>query len=699
MAGAALFLAVFLAALRTACPTVAFDDTGEACLAALTLGVPHPPGYPVFTMLTSLWAWIPLGSVAFRLNIFSAFLTASAAVLALSVFRRMGGKSIFTGIGVALLAVLFPASWSQAGLGKGAVYSLNLCLTLGVFRELWGGSASPASPTGLAGETGPLRPVRAGEISPKADETSRGGDRGTRRAISASLLFGLGLAHHWMSMVALAPVLAWMVLGEEDAGRVRRILLSAAAFVAGAGAYLFLVIRATAGPFLNWADPRSLINLLFVLSRRQYLSFLPGEEAMTAGEKLSALAKTVDGAVPWAALLALSAVGCVLLFRRSRISLAVTLVLPLAVFAGLAGFVPVRPGAAWFLETYSIPAVSLLVIIAGLGLEEVASLAGPRKSLFAAPAVMLAFLAWTLPGNWKANNRSRDYFTWDLAENLSGHGGAPALLFGSSDAVIFGNWYAWQVEERTQMVAVPVPLLPMPWVANGFANAVSGLRAPVPGPRVGAESVPALLRAWADANQIFTQWSFLTEPARAAFGRGRMAADGWMYRIGPAGKNTPAAGPVNRLRHLRLRGVFTPRLSADPRQDASIRPLVFSGLLTWGRGAMERDSRLARRAFRLAGMLGEGTPDQALCSLEMGNLEAFNQRFKEAEGFYRLALQQDPVLTVASRNLAMLMLSRQKVREAVELMKKIIKEAPESEESRELAPILRQLEKNGLKGA
>ena len=663
MGGIALFLAVFFLALRTACPTVAFDDTGESCLAALTLGVPHPPGYPVFTLLTSLWARIPLGSVAFRLNIFSSVLAGIAAVLAYSVFVRMGGKGKYSGMLGAFLAVMFSAAWSQAGLGKGAVYILNLCLTLGILREAW-------------------------------DR-----EHGFRPMLSASLLFGLGLAHHWMSMAPMAPVLALVVLRSGAGGRARRLLFSLVAVSTGLGVYLFLAIRASAGPFLDWADPRTIGNFLFVISRRQYLAFLPGEEAMSVGDKLGSLVRTLDGAIPWGIMLVLTGIGAVFLIRRDRWALLSTLCMPLAVIAGLVVLVPVRPGATWFLDVYSIPAVSLLVILACIGVEQVAMMAGPRRAYGAALLVSALFCAWTVPARSRMNDRARDYFTWDLAQNISGSCSEAGLMFGSSDAVIFGNWYSWLVEDKPHLIAVPVPLLPMAWVANGFANAVAGLRAPYPEPRVGAEAVPALLRAWGEANPGFPQWCFLTEPARAAFGRDRLLADGLMYRVVPHGIKGRAGLPINRLKHLRLRGIFTGRLAIDARQDASIRPLIFSGLLTWGRGVMERDYPLAQRAFHLAGMLGEGTPDAALCTLELGNLEAAFSRFGKAEEFYRTAINQDPRLTVAVRNLAMLLLAEKKGAEALELMRKIIKEAPESDESRELLPVIRQLEKNLPKGA
>ena len=44
-------LIVFFLYLATACPTVYFGDSGELIAAADSLGVAHPPGYPIYTLL------------------------------------------------------------------------------------------------------------------------------------------------------------------------------------------------------------------------------------------------------------------------------------------------------------------------------------------------------------------------------------------------------------------------------------------------------------------------------------------------------------------------------------------------------------------------------------------------------------------------------------------------------------------------
>ncbi|MEA2724476.1 MAG: hypothetical protein QOH59_2247, partial [Gemmatimonadales bacterium] len=76
---AALVLAVFVLTLA---PTVTFWDAGEFIAAAKTLGIPHPPGTPLFVMIAHVWAMlIPIGEYAVRTNLLSAVLSAAAAGL------------------------------------------------------------------------------------------------------------------------------------------------------------------------------------------------------------------------------------------------------------------------------------------------------------------------------------------------------------------------------------------------------------------------------------------------------------------------------------------------------------------------------------------------------------------------------------------------------------------------------------------
>ena len=67
---AAVVLAIYLATLA---PTTAFWDTSEYIASAYVLGIPHPPGNPLFNVMAHVFGALPLGSsYAVRINLFAA---------------------------------------------------------------------------------------------------------------------------------------------------------------------------------------------------------------------------------------------------------------------------------------------------------------------------------------------------------------------------------------------------------------------------------------------------------------------------------------------------------------------------------------------------------------------------------------------------------------------------------------------------
>ncbi|MBU1345224.1 MAG: DUF2723 domain-containing protein [Proteobacteria bacterium] len=67
--------------LHTLTPTVGFHDSGDMITASWVLGLPHPTGYPLYTLLGKVFCIIiPIGNIAYRMNMESA-LFASLAVM------------------------------------------------------------------------------------------------------------------------------------------------------------------------------------------------------------------------------------------------------------------------------------------------------------------------------------------------------------------------------------------------------------------------------------------------------------------------------------------------------------------------------------------------------------------------------------------------------------------------------------------
>jgi hypothetical protein len=71
--GSGLFITAFITYLFTLCPSIYFGDSGELIAMICTLGVPHPTGFPLYILAGKLFAFLPLASPAFRVNLMSAF--------------------------------------------------------------------------------------------------------------------------------------------------------------------------------------------------------------------------------------------------------------------------------------------------------------------------------------------------------------------------------------------------------------------------------------------------------------------------------------------------------------------------------------------------------------------------------------------------------------------------------------------------
>lgn len=107
--------------------TVVLEDDGLFLLTAYFNGIAHPPGYPLFTLLSHVATWIPLGSIASRVHGFTAVLGALSCVCLYQVIRQLL-PGTFPAL-VASLAFGFSlAFWSQSIIAD--VYSLNVLIVI-----------------------------------------------------------------------------------------------------------------------------------------------------------------------------------------------------------------------------------------------------------------------------------------------------------------------------------------------------------------------------------------------------------------------------------------------------------------------------------------------------------------------------------------------------------------------------------------
>ena len=143
----ATFLVVLLIYVATLAPTTAFWDTSEYIAAARVLGIPHPPGNPLFVLLAHVFGLLPVAeSYAVRINLFAAVTGAGAAAFWFLVAERWLRAVVpnrWARFGAALGGVLVGATswtvWNQSTVNE-KVYTVSL-LSIAVVTWLvvrWG---------------------------------------------------------------------------------------------------------------------------------------------------------------------------------------------------------------------------------------------------------------------------------------------------------------------------------------------------------------------------------------------------------------------------------------------------------------------------------------------------------------------------------------------------------------------------------
>ena len=216
----AAFAVPFLAYLLTLGPATMDQDASELATAAYVLGVPHPSGYPLYMLLSKAWQLlVPLGSIAYRMNLFSAVCGAATCVTAAWVCRLLGCRRSAALLG-GLTAGFFRIFWQQADVaGVRTLNSLFIALIFGAFL-VWHRR------------------------------------RTERSLVALALVCGFAFTHHHISLFFSIFFLGFALVTHRPV-RAAALLKVAAAVVLPQALYLYVPIRALANPPLNWENART----------------------------------------------------------------------------------------------------------------------------------------------------------------------------------------------------------------------------------------------------------------------------------------------------------------------------------------------------------------------------------------------------------------------------------------------------------
>ena len=522
----AVFLVGLIVYSWTLAPTVTLTDSGELIVAAYGLGVAHPPGFPLWVMLAHVASLVPIGSVAVRINFSSAVFAALAcAMLTLVVAEllvtasgfaaprrrnKAGRKSSIiesseargllrfaSAVGAGLLMAFSRTLWSYATITE--VYALNALLVLLVFFLVvrWRRRIIEMR-----------MDLSAGVATPDA------------WIYVAAFVFGLSMGVHHVTVALTLPAIAVVVY--RTAGLkffASRRLLYAALISIGALilVYSYLPWAASRSPAMNWGNPRSLQEIWWHITGRQYrvfFSFSPAAMGTQFAEFCRMLLREFGFAwLPVALFLAVA--GLASAYKRDRTAFWFLLLIVIADLAYALSY-----EIAEDKDAYYLPAFISIAIAAGLGiywlLQRIASKSSAIwKSYVAAAAAIVLTSATAFGANWPFNNRRHYFIANDYVENLFSTIAPNGLVLTQDWQVASPMFYVQEIEQRRGDVKLlDINLLRRSWYFDYLKHAHPDL---MDRSREKIDPYVTILKQWERDPAAFSRSQDLTQRISMAF--------------------------------------------------------------------------------------------------------------------------------------------------------------------------------------
>jgi len=234
IAAGVVTLLVFVLYVITLAPSTAMWDTSEYIAAAYTLGLPHPPGNPLFVLMGRVFAILPIfgPTVAARINVLAALCSAVSAGMWFLVTERV-------------LVAWFPQRWQRVT--GGAIAALLGATAFTVWNQsVVNEKVYTVSLVGIA--------IISWLMIRWSDDPD--GRKADRILVLVAYLLGLGYANHMGGMLAApAAAVAVLVRRPRTILRWRLLLACVGALVFGITPFAMQPIRAAYNPPLNEGEP------------------------------------------------------------------------------------------------------------------------------------------------------------------------------------------------------------------------------------------------------------------------------------------------------------------------------------------------------------------------------------------------------------------------------------------------------------
>lgn len=438
LSGLGVFLPTLILYLVTSYPVVAYIDSGELAMVNGTLGIAHPTGYPLYTLLGRIFSLLPLQLITTQ-SLLGAICTAAAVTgfffIVASVLRldsrqssavdKRRHKSLSVRMPAALVLAVSPLLWSQGVTNE--VYGLHLLfLSLLLFLI--------------------LQPYRL------------------RNLIIGGYLLGLSFGNHMSTVLIVPAVIAYLFINRKSIFESMSPIFGAvlAGFL-GASIYLYLPIRSSLDPIFNWGHPTTWGSFVRHVSGWQYQVWMFNRGASELLGQLGKFAGILFDQFPlpfWGFV----AVGIYYGFKLHRqLVIYPALLLIFNIIYSLNFSIP-------DIDNYLLPSVVALFLFAAFGIVEL--IHRLRVAGYVPPLIMAAIILWGLLLNWGRNNQSGNTSALDGVHNYYQSTEGEALILSANWDYVSPWYYShFYLRERPDVMFVDPELTRRSWYFDWIRHA------------------------------------------------------------------------------------------------------------------------------------------------------------------------------------------------------------------------------------
>ncbi|OGS45519.1 MAG: hypothetical protein A2539_10155 [Elusimicrobia bacterium RIFOXYD2_FULL_34_15] len=387
------FIINFLILLITSSPTVCTGDSGELITASKTLGIGHPPGYPLYVLLGKIFSiFIPFGNIAYRVNCMSVFFGALSCGIIYLIIKELllsdnsAVKNSHIFIWFCSFATAFSLAfshnfWSQCVQTKGGIYTLNaFFMTIIIYSLI-------------------------------AD----------KNILLIIFLCGIGLGNHHTLSLYFPGIFLYLILIKKISFSFKKINYYLLFFVIGFSVYLYLFLRSQQHPVDNWDNPGVFENFLRVVFRIGYGGVMHIEEKggyllRPFSLFLQQIWEYIRNVYNSSTIIGffIGIFGLMYSYKRNRKIF--WCLLMIFIFSGpffmFLANKPVNEDTRDLLEPFHIPSIIIFSIWIGLALSYI------TKKVKWTPLFITIFLVFLFSSNFQKNNLRYNFFPYDLGKNI-----------------------------------------------------------------------------------------------------------------------------------------------------------------------------------------------------------------------------------------------------------------------------------------